>query len=106
MWRLLIRLDADLLSTILAHWITHSHPPGRQIATTALPAGHRRRRQTVRGARRADGTQVHLLSVLDISTGIVLAQVTVNAKSNEIPAFTPLLDAVEPRPWSRTLARR
>jgi hypothetical protein len=38
---------------------------------------------------------VHLLSALDTSTGIVLAQVTVNAKSNEIPAFTPLLDAVE-----------
>jgi hypothetical protein len=38
---------------------------------------------------------VHLLSALDTSTGIVLAQVTVSAKSNEIPAFTPLLDAVE-----------
>jgi predicted transposase YbfD/YdcC len=38
---------------------------------------------------------VHLLSALDTSTGIVLAQVTVAAKSNEIPAFTPLLDAVE-----------
>jgi predicted transposase YbfD/YdcC len=38
---------------------------------------------------------VHLLSALDTSTGIVLAQVTVHAKSNEIPAFTPLLNAVE-----------
>jgi predicted transposase YbfD/YdcC len=51
--------------------------------------------KTLRGARRADGSQVHLLSALDTSTGIVLAQVTVAAKSNEIPAFTPLLDAVE-----------
>ncbi|WP_198320510.1 transposase [Actinosynnema pretiosum] len=41
-----------------------------------------------------DGRQVHPLSVLDTSTGIVLAQVTVDAKSNEIPAFTPLLDVV------------
>jgi hypothetical protein len=32
---------------------------------------------------------------LDTSTGIVLAQVTVSAKSNEIPAFKPLLDTVE-----------
>jgi Transposase DDE domain len=31
---------------------------------------------------------------LDTSTGIVLAQVTIDAKSNEIPAFKPLLDAV------------
>ncbi|WP_236647218.1 ISAs1 family transposase, partial [Micromonospora sicca] len=34
-------------------------------------------------------------SGLDTSTDIVLAQVTVSAKSNEIPAFAPLLDAVE-----------
>ena len=47
------------------------------------------------GARLPGGRQVHLLSALDTSTGIVLAQVTVDTKSNEIPAFTPLLDAVE-----------
>ncbi len=94
MWRLLIRLDADLLATVLAGWLR-----GR-----AVPAGPRRPRyrqviavdgKTVRGARRPDGSQVHLLSALDTSTGIVLAQITVDAKSNEIPAFTPLLDAVE-----------
>ena len=47
-----------------------------------------------RGARLADGRQVHLLSAYDTSTGIVLAQVQIAAKSNEIPAFTPLLDRV------------
>jgi predicted transposase YbfD/YdcC len=51
--------------------------------------------KTLRAARRPDGSQVHLLSALDTSTGIVLAQVTVAAKSNEIPAFRPLLNAVE-----------
>lgn len=51
--------------------------------------------KTMRGAHRPDGTQVHLLSALDTSTGIVLAQVTATAKSNEIPAFAPLLNAVE-----------
>jgi predicted transposase YbfD/YdcC len=94
MWRLLIRLDADLLATILAGW----------LRTRTAPATPRRPRyrqviaidgKTVRGARRAGGGQVHLLSALDTSTGIVLAQVTVSAKSNEIPAFAPLLDAVE-----------
>ncbi|MEU4219865.1 ISAs1 family transposase [Actinoplanes sp. NPDC026623] len=93
MWRLPIRLDADLLATILAGW----------LRTRTWPATPRRRyRQviaidgkTVRGARRADGSQVHLPSALDTCTGVVLAQVTVNAKSNEIPAFAPLLDAVE-----------
>ncbi|WP_433532717.1 ISAs1 family transposase [Micromonospora sp. CA-263727] len=47
------------------------------------------------GARLPDGRQTHLLSALDTTTGIVLAQVTVDAKSNEITSFAPLLDAVE-----------
>jgi predicted transposase YbfD/YdcC len=94
MWRLLIRLDDALLTAVLAGW----------LRTRARPVVPRRRRhrvviavdgKTLRGARRADGGQVHLLSALDTSTGIVLAQVTVNAKSNEIPAFAPLLNAVE-----------
>jgi predicted transposase YbfD/YdcC len=93
MWRLLVRLDADLLATILAGWLrTRTRPatPRRRYRQVIAVDG-----KTLRGARRADGSQVHLLSALDTSTGIVLAQVTVNAKSNEIPAFTPLLDAVE-----------
>jgi predicted transposase YbfD/YdcC len=95
-WRLLTRLDADLLAAVLARWL-------RTRLRPSTPAVQRRARRiviavdgkTMRAARRADGTQVHLLSALDTSTGIVLAQVTVDAKSNEIPAFTPLLDALE-----------
>jgi hypothetical protein len=51
--------------------------------------------KTLRGARLGDGRQVHLLSALDTTTGLVLAQVTVDTKSNEITSFAPLLDAVE-----------
>jgi predicted transposase YbfD/YdcC len=94
-WRLLTCLDADLLATVLARWL-------RARARPIVPRQRRARRlviavdgKTMRGARRTDGTRVHLLSGLDTSTGIVLAQVTVEAKSNEIPAFTPLLDAIE-----------
>jgi predicted transposase YbfD/YdcC len=35
------------------------------------------------------------LSAYDTSTGVVLAQVQIAAKSNEIPAFAPLLDRVQ-----------
>jgi hypothetical protein len=93
-WRLLNRLDAALLTAVLAGW----------LRTRAQPATIRPRRyrtviavdgKTLRGARLPSGRQVHLLSALDTSTGIVLAQVTVDTKSNEIPAFTPLLDAIE-----------
>lgn len=94
-WRLLIRLDADQLATVLAGWLrTRTRPPAtphpRRYRIVIAVDG-----KTLRGARRPDGSQVHLLSALDTSTGIVLAQVTVAAKSNEIPAFAPLLDAVE-----------
>jgi predicted transposase YbfD/YdcC len=93
-WRLLIRLDATLLATVLAGWLhTRSQRP--------VPTARRYRRviavdgKTLRGARLGDGRQVHLLSALDTATGLVLAQVTVGTKSNEITSFAPLLDAVE-----------
>jgi hypothetical protein len=48
--------------------------------------------KVLRGARLPGGRQVHLLSAYDTATGVVLAQVSVSVKSNEIPAFAPLLD--------------
>jgi hypothetical protein len=47
-----------------------------------------------RGARLPDGRQVHLLSAYDTAAGVVLAQVQIAAKSDEIPAFAPLVDQV------------
>jgi predicted transposase YbfD/YdcC len=91
-WRLLTRLDAALLTAVLADWLRTRTPvaprPRRYRMVIAVDG------KTLRGSR-IDGRQVHLLSALDTSTGIVLAQVTIDAKSNEIPAFGPLLDAVE-----------
>jgi len=92
-WRLLIRIDAEVLSAVLARWL-------RARAAPVVVAGRRWRLviavdgKVERGARLADGRQVHLLSAYDTSTGIVLAQVQIAAKSNEIPAFTPLLRRV------------
>jgi predicted transposase YbfD/YdcC len=94
MWRLLIRLDPTVLATTLAGWL---HTRARRSGLRP----HRYRRviavdgKTLRGARSGDGRQVHLLSALDTTTGVVLAQVTVDTKSNEITSFAPLLDAVE-----------
>lgn len=94
MWRLLTRLDATLVSAVLAGWLRSRTPSAptrpRRYRTVIAVDG-----KTLRGAHLPAGRQVHLLSALDTSTGIVLAQVTVDTKSNEIPAFTPLLDAVE-----------
>jgi len=46
--------------------------------------------KTVRGARRTDGTQVHLLAAMT-GTGLVTAQREVDGKTNEITVFQPLL---------------
>ncbi|BEL06104.1 hypothetical protein Q0Z83_042950 [Actinoplanes sichuanensis] len=94
-WRLLTRLDDALVSSVLAGWLQARRPPRavarpRRYRTVIAVDG-----KTLRGARLADGGQTHLLSALDTSTGTVLAQVTVDTKSNEIPSFSPLLDAVE-----------
>jgi predicted transposase YbfD/YdcC len=93
-WRFLIRIDAQVLQTVLTGWLRHRRP--------AQPATGRKHRAVIavdgkllRGARLPEGRQVHLLSAYDTDTGIVLAQVAIAAKSNEIPAFTPLLDQLQ-----------
>lgn len=47
--------------------------------------------KAVRGARAAGGTAPHLLACLDQGTGVVLAQVAVDGKTNEITMFPGLL---------------
>jgi predicted transposase YbfD/YdcC len=92
-WRLLIRLDAEVLQAVLTRWL-------RARAAPVVVAGRRWRLviaidgKVQRGARLPDGRQVYLLSAYDTAAGIVLAQVQIAAKSNEIPAFAPLLDRV------------
>jgi predicted transposase YbfD/YdcC len=48
--------------------------------------------KTVRGAVAADGAQVHLLAAATHGDQLVLGQVDVGAKTNEIPMFAPLID--------------
>lgn len=47
--------------------------------------------KTVRGAIDEHGNQVHLLAAATHQDGLVLGQVEVGAKTNEIPMFAPLL---------------
>src|SRR3954468_9587024 len=100
-WRLLIRINAELLQTVLTRWL-------RARAAPIVVAGRRWRLviaidgKVERGARLPDGRQVHLLSAYDTAAGMVLAQVQIAAKSNEIPAFTPLLDLVSAQLGSLT----
>jgi hypothetical protein len=47
--------------------------------------------KTVRGAVRPDGSQVHLLSVFDVTTGCARAQREAGATTNEIPELAPAI---------------
>ncbi|MCZ7421111.1 ISAs1 family transposase [Verrucosispora sp. WMMA2121] len=89
-WRLLVRVDAETLTAVLADWLCSrvSAPSVRRVIAVDG--------KVVRGAVLTEG-RVHLLSAYDTSTGVVLAQVQVAAKSNEIPAFAPLLEQVKVR---------
>ena len=94
LWRLLTRVDDTALSAVLTRWV--------RSRTAAVRASGRRWRRVIaidgkvlRGAKLPGGRQVHLLSAFDTATGTVLAYVQIAVKSNEIPAFAPLLDLVE-----------
>ena len=50
--------------------------------------------KAVRGATDTEGNQVHLLAAATHDDALVLGQVEVGAKSNEIPQFAPLLDTL------------
>ncbi|WP_239096020.1 transposase family protein [Micromonospora lutea] len=63
MWRLLIRIDAEVLSQVLVRWLGARAMPvvatGRRWRLVIAVDG-----KVVRGARLPDGRQVHLLSAL------------------------------------------
>lgn len=85
-------VDADLLDAVLTAWVTaraSRHRTGGDLMCVAVDG------KSARGARRADGRPVHLVAAVEHTTGVVRGQVAVDAKSNEITAFEPLLDRLD-----------
>jgi predicted transposase YbfD/YdcC len=70
----------------------------QRLCAVTEPVGRRRvlavDGKTVRGSRGRGGPARHLLAVLDQRTRVVLGQVDVDGKTNEITAFAPLLDTL------------
>ncbi|TMV00035.1 ISAs1 family transposase [Streptomyces sp. DASNCL29] len=98
--RVLQRIDGDALDAAIGGWLTaradasraadqDTYPPSRPVRAAVAVDG-----KSLRGAIRADGRRVHLISALR-GDGIVLAQREVDAKSNEITAFRPLLEPLD-----------
>ncbi|MEV4100022.1 ISAs1 family transposase [Nonomuraea sp. NPDC049649] len=94
--RLLARLDGDAFDdatcTYLATLAT-AHPPQTTPHLRPPLLGLAVDGKTLRGSRTNSGT-VHLLAAVRHDTQTVLAQRQVEAKSNEITAFTPLMSSL------------
>jgi hypothetical protein len=90
--RVVLGVDPDLLDAVLTAWVATRTPDRdhREGLVCVAVDG-----KSARGARRADGRPVHLVAAVDHTTGVVCGQVAVDAKSNEITAFVPLLDQID-----------
>jgi predicted transposase YbfD/YdcC len=87
--RTLQRLDADAFDDQVGAWAQQRTPPAvHQRRVIAIDG------KTLRGSRSGDDPGRHLLAAVDHSHGVVLAQVDVEAKTNEIPLFSTLLDRI------------
>ena len=80
--RVLQQVDPVALEQAFSAWVQASAPADEPLAIDG---------KTLKGARRGDGRQTHLLAALFPQQGTVLAQRAVEAKSNEIPALRELL---------------
>jgi predicted transposase YbfD/YdcC len=89
--RILQAVDLDALDAVLSSWlaIRRPDPPPGGMRVVAVDG------KTARGAHPDEQTRVHLLAAFDQACGVVLGHVQVDGKSNEIPAFAPLLDRID-----------
>jgi predicted transposase YbfD/YdcC len=93
--RLIGSLDADRFDAVIGGFVAG-------LCASAAPAGRRVLAvdgKTLRGSRYVDSDGIivpgrHLLAVIDHHSRVVLGQLKVNDKTNEITAFTPLLDTL------------
>jgi predicted transposase YbfD/YdcC len=98
-WRVLVAVDADALQAAIGAWV-RARLAHLQAIAVARARSRRSRRvlavdgKAMRGTRHGEDP-VHLLAALDHATGVVVAQVNVDAKTNEIPCFATLLDQIE-----------
>jgi len=89
--RTIQQVDADALDRVVGGWLAEQQPAVAGEGPEAVAVDGK----ALRGAVGPDGRQVHLLAALAHGSGTVLAQRQVDAKSNEITGFRPLLDEVD-----------
>jgi predicted transposase YbfD/YdcC len=82
-------MDADAFDAIIGAWmwLRTSTIAGRRVISFDG--------KTVRGARGPAGNPVHLIAGLCHRTGAVIGQMSVGAKTNEVPVLTTMLDRLQ-----------
>ncbi|MFF4792915.1 ISAs1 family transposase [Streptomyces sp. NPDC001276] len=87
--RLLARIDGDALDRAVGRWLADRRASsGGRLRGLAVDG------KSLRGAARAEGRKIHLLAVCDHVSGLVMAQLDVGEKTNEITCFQPLLETL------------
>lgn len=84
--RVLQSSDAEALDRVLGQWLLKQSSTSDAVAVDG---------KTLRGARRRDGSQVHLISAFLHQQGITVAQREVGEKTNEIPELPKLLQPLD-----------
>jgi hypothetical protein len=84
--RVLQSVDAAAVDAALSGWLLGLADPDDALAVDG---------KTLRGAVRADGSQVHLLGAFLQAQGATVAQREIPSKTNEIPEIKPLLEPLE-----------
>jgi predicted transposase YbfD/YdcC len=87
--RVFVRLDSDLLDQLLGAFMWTRTRMSGQRRVIAIDG------KTVRGARTKTTAAPHLVAALDHHTGVVVGQLAVTAKSNEIPTVQRLLKLLD-----------
>ena len=90
--RVLMLVDADVLDAVSRAWLAAvADPPVVPACFRAVAVDGK----TCRGAKRPDGTRVHLFSAVEHGSGIPLGQVLAESKGFEIAAFATVLDRID-----------
>ena len=103
-WRVVTGADAAMVDAVIGAWLLAQAAAREVTAGEVAVLGTDREApellaimvdgKAVRGATDAEGNQVHLLAAATHDDALVVGQVEVGAKSNEIPQFAPLLDTL------------
>jgi DDE_Tnp_1-associated/Transposase DDE domain len=88
--RTLQRLDADAFDGLAGEWAQQQTAPAPGSRRVIAVDG-----KTLRGSGHGGRHGRHLLAALDHAHGVVLGQADADAKTNEIPMFSALLDRIE-----------